>query len=254
MDWMISIIKMSILPKAIYRFNTIPIKVPITYFTDREQIFQRFIWNYKQSLIITAILRKKNEVGDITIRDIKLYYKGKVIKTVWYLHKNRYIDQWKRIKNQEINPCLHGQLVFNKGGRSIKFTKNSHFNKWCWEIWTATCKKIKLNHQLKPYTKINSRWVKDLNISCNIIKVLKENIGRKIPDIPGSNIFTDMSPIARGIKEIIDKWDLIKLKCFCMSKENSIKIKREPTVWENIFANDTSDKGLISKIYKVFFL
>ena len=110
--------------------------------------------------------------------------------------------------------------------------------------------KLKLNHQLMPYTKINSRWIKDLNISRNTIKVLEENIGRKISDIPRSNILTDTSPKARDIKERINKWDLIKMKSFCMTKENSIKIKREPTVWENIFANDTSDKGLISKIYK----
>ena len=109
---------------------------------------------------------------------------------------------------------------------------------------------MKLDHQLTPYTKINSRWIKDLNISCNIIKVLKENIGRKIPDIPGSNIFTDMSPKAMDINERINKWDLIKLKNFRMAKENSIKMKQEPTVRGNIFANDTLDKGLISKIYK----
>ena len=100
------------------------------------------------------------------------------------------------------------------------------------------------------YTKINSRWIKDLNISCNTIKVLEENIGRKISDIPRSNILKDMSPKARDIKERINKWDLIKIKNFCMAKENSAKLQREPTVWENIFANDTSDKGLISKIYK----
>ena len=110
--------------------------------------------------------------------------------------------------------------------------------------------KIKLNHQLTPYTKINSKWIKDLNISCNTIKVLEENIGRKISDIPCSNIFTDVSPRGRDIKERINKWDSIKVKSFCMAKENSIKMKREPTVWENIFANDTSDKGLIYKIYK----
>ena len=109
---------------------------------------------------------------------------------------------------------------------------------------------MKLNHQLTPYTKINSRWIKDLNISCNTINVLEENIGRKISDIPCSNILTDMSPKARDIKERINKWDLIKITSFCMAKENSIKIKREPTIWENIFANHTSDKGLISKIYK----
>ena len=92
--------------------------------------------------------------------------------------------------------------------------------------------------------------IKDLNISHDTIKVLQENIGRKISDIPHSSIFTDMSPRARDIKERINKWDLIKLKSFCMAKENSIKMKREPTVWVNIFANDTLEKGLISKIYK----
>ena len=93
------------------------------------------------------------------------------------------------------------------------------------------------------------RMDKRLNISHNTIKVLEENIGRKISDIPYSNILTDMSPKARDIKERINKWDLIKIKSFCMAKENSTNLQREPTVWKNIFANDTSDKGLISKIY-----
>ena len=109
---------------------------------------------------------------------------------------------------------------------------------------------MKLDHRFTPYTKINSKWIKDLNISHNTIKVLEENIGRKISDIPCSNILTDMSPKARDIKERKIKWDLIKIKSFCKDKENSTKLQREPTVWENIFANDTSEKGLISKIYK----
>ena len=109
---------------------------------------------------------------------------------------------------------------------------------------------MKLDHQLTPYTKTNSRWMKELNISRNTIKVLQENIGRKIPDISHRNILKDTSPKARDIKERINKWDFIKLKSFCMAKENSIKMKREPTIWENIFANDTSVKGLISKMYK----
>ena len=109
---------------------------------------------------------------------------------------------------------------------------------------------MKLDHQLTPYTKINSRWIKDLNRSRNTIKVLEENIGRKISDISRSNILTDTSPKARDIRERKNKWDLIKIKSFCSAKENSIKMKKEPTVWEKILANDTSDKGLISKICK----
>ena len=103
---------------------------------------------------------------------------------------------------------------------------------------------MKLDHQLIPYRKIKSRWIKDLSISDNIIKVLEENIGRKILDIPCSNIFTDMSAKARDIKERINKWDLIKIKSFCMAKENISKMKREPTMWENIFANDIC-QGLV---------
>ena len=86
---------------------------------------------------------------------------------------------------------------------------------------------MKLDHQLKPYTKINSRWIKDLNISHDTIKVLQENIGRKISDIPCSNIFTDMSPKANDIKERINKCDFIKIKSSCMAKENISKMKRD---------------------------
>ena len=98
---------------------------------------------------------------------------------------------------------------------------------------------MKLDHQLTLYTKINSRWIEGLNISCNTIEVLQDYIGRKISEIPRSNILTDTSPKTRDIKERINKWDLIKIKSFCMAKENSTKLQREPTAWENIFANDT---------------
>ena len=98
---------------------------------------------------------------------------------------------------------------------------------------------MKLNHQLTPYKKINSRWIKDLHISRDTIKVLEGSIGRKTSDIPHSNIFVDISPRARETKEKINKWDYIKLKSLCTTNETIIKMKREPTMWEYIFAKDT---------------
>ena len=110
---------------------------------------------------------------------------------------------------------------------------------------------MKLDHQLIPDTRINTKWIKDLNVSCKAIKIPEGNTGSGISDISHSIIFADVSPRERETREKINKWDYIKLKSFYTAKETINKMKREPTVWENIFSNDTFDKGLISKIYKV---
>ena len=153
-------------------------------------------------------MRKKNGTGGINLPDFRLYYKATIIKTVRYWHKTRNIDKWNKIENPEINPQTYGYLICDKGCKNIQWGRDSLFNKWCWENWTATCKRVKLDHYLIPYTRMNLKWIKDLNKRPETIELLKGNMGRTLDDVKQSKIFYDPPLRVMEIKTKINKWTL----------------------------------------------
>ena len=211
---------MTILPNAIYRFlsnyqwhfsqnQTKNFTMHFTMFLETQKTL-----NNQRSL------EKEDGTGGLNLPDFRLYYKATVIKTVCCWHQNRNIDQWNKIESS----CTCGYNNFDKGGKSIQWDKDSLLNKWCWGNWTATCKRKKLEHFLTPYTKINSKWIKDLNVRQETIKLLEKSIGRTLKNINQRKILYDKPPRVMEIKTKVNNWELIKLKRFCTTKETISKV------------------------------
>ena len=160
---------MAIQSKAMYRFSAIMIKIPMTFFRELEKKIIKFILNHKRPRIARAILWKKNKAGSITLPDLTILQNYRSPNNM-ELAQNRYIDQWKRIENPEINPCAYGQLIYNKRSKNTQWRKIVSSTSNIGKNWATTWKTVALEHSLTQYTKINSKWLKDLKVRSEIIK------------------------------------------------------------------------------------
>jgi uncharacterized protein (DUF736 family) len=182
-------------------FTVIPIKIPMTFITEIEKSTLNFIWKHKRPRIAKTILSKKSNARGITIPNFKLYYRTIEIKTAWCWHKNRYKDQWDRIEDPNMNPRSYAHLIFDRGAKNILWRKDSLFNKSCLENWTSACRKLKLDPCLSPCTSINSKWIKDLNIRHETLKLVQERAGTTLGLIGIGNDFFNRTQMAQQLRK-----------------------------------------------------
>jgi hypothetical protein len=172
----INTVKKAILPKAIYRFNAIPIKIPTKFFTELGRAICKFTWNNKNPRIAKTTLNNKRTSGGITMPD----YRAIVIKTTWYWYNDRHADQWNRIEDPEMNPHTYGCLIVDKGAKTIQWKEDCIFNRWCWLNWRLACKRKRIGPFLSPCTKLKSKWIKELHIKPETLKLIEEKVGKSL--------------------------------------------------------------------------
>ncbi|KAL6030515.1 hypothetical protein STEG23_025276 [Scotinomys teguina] len=153
-----------------------------------------------------------------------------------------YVSFWK------LKIGRYENLIFDKDAKTLKWKKES-INKWCWHNWMSTCRR-QIHPYMSPCTKLNSKWIKDLNINPDTLNLIEEKVGNTLERTGTGDHFLNITPTAQTLSITINQWDHMKLKSFCRAKDTVTKKKRHPTEWEKIFTNPTSDRGLISRIYK----
>jgi hypothetical protein len=149
-----------------------------------------------------------------------------------------------------MNPHTYGHLIFDKGSKSIQWKKDSIFNKWCWLNWLLACTRMQIDSFLSPCTKLKSKWIKDLYIKSDTLKLVEKKLGKSLEHMGTREIFLNRTPVAYTLRSRMDKWDLIKWQNFSKAMGTVNRTKVQPTDWEKIFIYPTSNRGLISNIYK----
>jgi hypothetical protein len=154
------------------------------------------------------------------------------------------------MEDPEMNPHTYGHLIFDKEAKTIWWKKDNIFNKWCWHNWQLLCRRMRIDPFLSPCTKLKSKWIKELHIKPETLKLIEEKVGKSLEEMGTGEKFLNRTAMAYAERSRIDKWDVIKLQSFCKAKDTVNKTKRPQTDWGKIFTNPKSDRGLISNIYK----
>jgi hypothetical protein len=193
----INIVKMAVLPKAIYMFNAIP----MTFITEIEKSTLKIIWKHKNLQIAKEILSKKSNIRGITIPDFKLFYRVIVIKTAWYWHKNRHEDQWNKTEDPDMDPHSYAYPIFDKGAQNRLWRKHSLLYKCGCENLISECRKLKLDPRLSPCTSVNSKWIKDLNIRPETLKLVQERARNTLEQIGIGKDFLNRAQIVQQLRD-----------------------------------------------------